>query len=99
MIPERHIPAIEDDRIAQLGEADAADMLDLATLTKPGPFTLKALSLGDFWGVRENGRLIATAASGRTGRLSELSGVARIRISRAGTGQAAVAVRGGKNLR
>lgn len=64
MIAERYMPVIEDDRIAPLGEADAADMLELATLTKPGPFTLHALSLGDFWGIRENGRLIAMAASG-----------------------------------
>ena len=39
MIAERHMPLIDDDRIEPLGEADAADMLELATLTKPGPFT------------------------------------------------------------
>jgi predicted GNAT family acetyltransferase len=77
MIAERHMPEIEDERITPLGEADAADMLELATLTKPGPFTLKALSLGDFWGIKENGRLIAMAGErlkqeGHT----ELSGVA-----------------------
>jgi len=77
MIAEQHMPEIEDERITPLGEADAADMLELATLTKPGPFTLKALSLGDFWGVKENGRLIAMAGErlkqeGHT----ELSGVA-----------------------
>lgn len=77
MVAERHMAVIEDDRIAPLGEADAADMLELAMLTKPGPFTLKALSLGDFWGIKENGRLIAMAGErlkqeGHT----ELSGVA-----------------------
>jgi ribosomal protein S18 acetylase RimI-like enzyme len=77
MITERYLPEIEDARIAKLGEADAADMLELATLTKPGPFTLKAQALGDFWGIRENGRLIAMAGErlkqeGHT----ELSGVA-----------------------
>ena len=77
MIAERHMPEIEDERITQLGEADAADMLELATLTKPGPFTLKALSLGDFWGIRENGRLIAMAGERlKQDGLSELSGVA-----------------------
>ncbi len=36
-------------------------MLDLATLTKPGPFTLKAQALGEFFGVRIDGRLAAMA--------------------------------------
>ena len=45
------------------GGTDAAEMLELATLTRSGPFTLKAQALGDFWGVREDGRLIAMAAS------------------------------------
>ncbi|HEV2901237.1 MAG TPA: GNAT family N-acetyltransferase [Pseudaminobacter sp.] len=76
MIAERHMPLIEDDRIEKLGEADAADMLELATLTKPGPFTLKAQALGDFWGIKENGRLIAMAGERlKQDVLSELSGV------------------------
>jgi ribosomal protein S18 acetylase RimI-like enzyme len=77
MVAERRMPVMEDDRIAALGGADAADMLELATLTKPGPFTLKALSLGDFWGIRENGRLIAMAGERlKLDGLTELSGVA-----------------------
>jgi predicted GNAT family acetyltransferase len=77
MIAERHMPEIEDDRVKPLGEADAADMLELATLTKPGPFTLKALSLGDFWGIKENGRLIAMAGERlKQDGFTELSGVA-----------------------
>jgi predicted GNAT family acetyltransferase len=76
MLAERHMPLIEDARIEKLGEADAADMLELATLTKPGPFTLKAQALGDFWGVKENGRLIAMAGERlRQDGLTELSGV------------------------
>ena len=76
MIAERHMPLIEDDRIEKLGEADAADMLELATLTKPGPFTLKAQALGDFWGIKENGRLIAMAGERlKQDGLTELSGV------------------------
>ena len=31
------------------------------TLTRPGPFRRRSNILGDFWGVRENGRLIAMA--------------------------------------
>ena len=58
MVAEDHLTGADDPRIAQLGEADAADMLELATLTKPGPFTLKARRLGGFWGIRRDGRLV-----------------------------------------
>lgn len=76
MIADRHMPLVEDERIEKLGEADAQEMLDLATLTKPGPFTIKAQALGDFWGIRENGRLIAMAGERlKLDGLTELSGV------------------------
>jgi DNA topoisomerase IA len=42
-------------------ESDAADMLALATLTKPGPFSLKSQALGRFWGVREGKTLYLLA--------------------------------------
>ena len=38
-----------------------ADMLELATLTRPGPFTVEAMRLGEFWGVKVGGRLAAMA--------------------------------------
>ena len=44
-----------------LGDADGAEMLSLATLTEPGPFYPRTHSLGDFVGVRVEGRLIAMA--------------------------------------
>lgn len=76
MVAERHMPLIEDDRITPLGEADAADMLELALLTKPGPFTLKAQALGCFWGIKENGRLIAMAGERlKQNGMTEVSGV------------------------
>ena len=56
MVAEQPFPATADDRIVRLGDADAAAMLELATLTRPGPFTLRALALGEVWGVKENGR-------------------------------------------
>ena len=59
MLAEKPFERIEDPRIEKLGERDAEEMLALATLTKPGPFTLKAQSLGTFWGIRMNGRLVA----------------------------------------
>lgn len=76
MIAERPHKRISDSRIERLTEADAADMLALATLTKPGPFTLRAQSLGSFWGIRSEGRLMAMAGQRmrQTGFI-ELSGL------------------------
>src|SRR3546814_8450105 len=52
--------------VVPLGDADAAEMLDLATLTEPGPFFARTHVLGGFVGVREAGRLVAMAGEGRT---------------------------------
>ncbi|TIT83519.1 MAG: GNAT family N-acetyltransferase, partial [Mesorhizobium sp.] len=56
MVAEQPVGTVSDERVQQLTEADAAEMLALASLTKPGPFTLEALSLGEFWGVKIDGR-------------------------------------------
>lgn len=64
MIAERAIAAPTDPRTAQierLGAAEAPAMLALAQLTKPGPFGLRNHELGEFWGIRERGALIAMA--------------------------------------
>ena len=67
---------LADAEIVPLGWADAAAMLALAELTKPGPFSLEALALGRFWGVRHNGALIAMAGERmRQPGYTELSGV------------------------
>lgn len=67
---------LADAEIAPLGWADAEAMLVLAELTKPGPFSLEALALGRFWGVRHNGALIAMAGERmRLPGYTELSGV------------------------
>ncbi len=59
-----------------LGEADAADMLALATLTVPGPFFEKTHRLGDFIGVKQDGRLIAMAGERmKPDGFTEVSGV------------------------
>lgn len=65
-----------DQRIAPLGDADAAEMLSLAALTKPGPFTLRAQALGPFHGIRIDDRLAAMAGVRmRTTGHWEMSGV------------------------
>jgi len=61
MVTEAPAPAAADFEVIALGDADAAEMLDLATLTKPGPFFSLTHRLGDFIGVRVGGRLAAMA--------------------------------------
>ncbi|WP_010162230.1 GNAT family N-acetyltransferase [Sphingomonas sp. PAMC 26617] len=47
--------------IVPLGDADAAEMLALATLTAPGPFFAATHLQGGYIGVRRGGRLVAMA--------------------------------------
>ena len=76
MMAERPCERVSDSRVELLTEADAADMLALAALTKPGPFTLRAQSLGCFWGVKIDGRLVAMAGQRmRQPQFTELSGL------------------------
>lgn len=59
-----------------LSDADAAEMLALATLTKPGPFFGRTHELGDFIGVRVDGQLVAMAGERmRPDGYTEASGV------------------------
>jgi predicted GNAT family acetyltransferase len=66
-------PAFE---IVPLTEADAPQMLALATLTKPGPFFARTHELGHFVGVRRDGELVAMAGERmKPDGFTELSGV------------------------
>ncbi|WP_193177173.1 GNAT family N-acetyltransferase [Oricola nitratireducens] len=47
--------------VIPLGDADAPEMLELATMTRPGPFLLNTHRLGRFIGIRREGRLAAMA--------------------------------------
>jgi ribosomal protein S18 acetylase RimI-like enzyme len=63
-------------RIEELTDADTPAMIELATLTKPGPFLARTHQLGTFWGVKENGRLIAMAGERmKLDGMTEVSGV------------------------
>jgi GNAT superfamily N-acetyltransferase len=76
MVLRRPPPKMSDERIERLTESDADAMLALATLTKPGPFTLRAQALGEFFGVKENGRLVAMAGERmKQEGFTEVSGV------------------------
>lgn len=60
----------------ELGDADAAEMLALATLTEPGPFFARTHRLGDFIGIRDQGRLVAMAGERmKPEGFTEVSGV------------------------
>ncbi len=47
--------------ITRLTDADAPEMLTLATLTEPGPFFSRTNELGDFAGLRIHDQLVAMA--------------------------------------
>lgn len=59
-----------------LGDADAAEMLALATLTEPGPYFSRTHRLGGFIGIRDQGRLVAMAGERmKPAGFTEVSGV------------------------
>ncbi|WP_168733662.1 GNAT family N-acetyltransferase [Deinococcus sp. Arct2-2] len=45
--------------VTPLVAADAAEVQDLVALTRPGPFGARTMELGAYFGVREEGRLVA----------------------------------------
>jgi len=47
--------------ITELAQRDSPEMVELATLTKPGPFGLRTYELGTYVGIRSEGKLIAMA--------------------------------------
>jgi len=66
-----------DFAIVPLDDADAPQMLALATLTRPGPFMARTHRLGDFVGVKDaDGRLLAMAGERmKPAGFTEVSGV------------------------
>jgi ribosomal protein S18 acetylase RimI-like enzyme len=93
MVADRLIDADNDLAWINLTDDDAAEMLALATLTKPGPFAEETHRLGQFIGVKQGGVLIAMA--GERMRLpghTEVSGVCTHPDHR-GQGYAAVLMR------
>ena len=68
--PDRSLNFVE------LTDADAAEMLALATLTRPGPFLSRTHEFGGFIGIRDNGHLVAMAGERlKPDGYSEVSGV------------------------
>jgi predicted GNAT family acetyltransferase len=61
MTAKSFTPGERDVTLHPLGDSDAAEMLALATLTKPGPFRTRTHTLGRFLGIRDGARLVAMA--------------------------------------
>ncbi len=62
--------------ILMLTDEDAPEMLELATLTEPGPFLTRTHIMGPFRGIRIGGRLVAMAGERmRFPGFTEVSGV------------------------
>ncbi len=62
--------------VVPLGDGDSSEMVALASLTRPGPFFERTHRLGEFVGVRVDGRLAAMAGERlRLDGLTEVSGV------------------------
>ena len=75
MIAENPAPA-ETLGFLDLGDADAPEMLALATLTEPGPFVEATHRLGAFIGIRMDGHLVAMSGERmRAPGLTEVSAV------------------------
>jgi ribosomal protein S18 acetylase RimI-like enzyme len=68
-------PPLPEGLVA-LGPLDAPDMVELAKLTEPGPMGLRTVTMGHWFGIRREGRLVAMAGQRMhlTG-LVEVSGV------------------------
>lgn len=61
MVATRPLTEAHEDDIEPLTDADAPEMLALATLTEPGPFLARTHQMGRFLGIRRGGRLAAMA--------------------------------------
>lgn len=78
MVAGRDLKLVQADGfdIVDLSDFDAAEMFALATLTRPGPFFERTHRLGDFVGVKVDGRLVAMAGERlRLPGFTEVSGV------------------------
>jgi GNAT superfamily N-acetyltransferase len=77
MVFEGPMPdADEAPEVVMLNSTHANAALALATVTRPGPFGPRTIELGDYFGVFEDGKLIAMAGERMyAGSMREISGV------------------------
>ncbi|MFT3997933.1 MAG: GNAT family N-acetyltransferase, partial [Asticcacaulis sp.] len=76
MVAKTITPGPAPEGVRELGPDDYADMLDLARMTRPGPFAERTGALGRFVGLRFEGQLVAMAGERmRLDGFTEVSGV------------------------
>lgn len=76
MVAIRSFDLSADPRVERLTSVDEDQIYDLATLARPGPFARHTMRLGEFWGIKQDGRLVAMAGERlRQENWVELSGV------------------------
>lgn len=77
MISDAPIPPLPDPPEMQLlGEAEKEDMINLVQRVQPGYFAPDTYQLGNYFGIRENGLLVAMAGERmRVSGMSELSAI------------------------
>jgi ribosomal protein S18 acetylase RimI-like enzyme len=56
-----HIGPDPNRELVELGLRDSPEMIELTTLTKPGPFGTRTHELGTYLGIRTGGKLVAMA--------------------------------------
>ena len=77
MVAANPISALPPAGAVRLNDDDSPEMVELADLTKPGPFRARSHCLGNFWGIRREGRLVAMAGERmKIPGMTEVSGVA-----------------------
>jgi hypothetical protein len=73
---EEHARGGEEPEAVALGSGDVREMMELVHLTRPGPFFDRTIELGEFVGIRRDGRLVAMAGERlRFVGWTEISGV------------------------
>lgn len=76
MVLDRLADVAPDPRIVPLTREDWPAMHALATLTKPGPFAARTPMLGEFFGIKDHGALVAMAGERMKHEgMTEVSGV------------------------
>jgi predicted GNAT family acetyltransferase len=69
-------PVRHDHQIEALHEADWPEMLALAQATQPGPFARRTPVMGEYWGVRRDGNLVAMGGERlKQDKYVEISGI------------------------
>lgn len=85
LVDAKACEAAAEAPIEALGVPDVAEMLALASVTQPGPFGPRTIELGEYWGVRRRGVLVAMA--GERMRLDGFTEISAVCVDAAHRGQ------------